>query len=1367
MSIQDLYKQVLNEEISQERFLYFVRKDPRLSSIITNSISFEDAIKNLKAKSIIWEESSNNIEEFDFIGSIKKLQESALYTDPEIMKKKNNADHVNYYEFENGWRMEYQKIIKSNSNKNKIDMEQAIEKAKAKAIKNIEKDPIYYTRLISGEKQSKKRTDLPIEVDKKRSNVVDKPNQMKSPKGFKKDKSNVSVKKEKAKKPQGIKTMKGGSGGKTTEKQLKESSTNEFKPDHIVTQDYRDRWSELPDGEYDLHKGEKVQLIYNSGIGSLTVKTASGEKKSIAGFSGNILQRLPKEDKPSKDELKEAIKVFKEASKFLKKKQKLSPKAKKEVKKAIGDFYDAGGCSSIKEKSDKLKGGLGDKLSLKDVDKQELKKGIKHEMEHTNDPKIAMEIALDHLAEDPHYYSDNKCSCLKEAPKYNAKKNDYHFYLCEIINGKIVINEGFTYKEDAIARKKEQEEEGHTGGLTFKVFSEKFLKSKGVDPNNDSNWHNPSYIKEKTKDLNETMSPTNLKRGKSYIYSGGEKDIDVEYMGMLTKAKKPYMFKILGKKGKDANLDLTAVEISRFIQTYNDAFLARENMSVNKKGNLKQSVSDFNADRCKQQVGHGKKYSFKIGPNNKFSVYKTSKGEITLYNDTDEEIDYIYKNMDDAIDDIIIMINTYDEADDKLGELGESIFDSPGKSVQGKEVAFTIQGKNDPDEKIRITKIVKSGKKNPKKGEFEITFKSGDKLIITKSDYGVNAVYFGDSDHNKVIDLDKSLSDLSDKVFPKEKAAAESVNNEGKIIEELRKKIGKDNPNPEIFQLTPKGYEEIIRIKEFHDLINAKKIKVSHGKGTQHFLVLLNGDPETHQKVSSIIDKVHDKIGEDVVKRYPWAVKDSPNKDLNEEITKKPKVVPFDYDHPNRLKDLKARPDQLLKFNQGFGKYGTVWLIVDPDVKSAYSSSGHDYGSGKKHRSSSEPLKVIAKFYRQEGTDIVVDLRGFDVKKLKDEILDYDFNKSMQPPTDIKEVLRKIIRKKIQEVQIVGPHEKAKMLNDLMKRYDWYYEDSDDPQLKQRAQETHDLAMKLVNELGDKGIEIFNSYAPDDCQISSDDITSVDKASTTANASIVNPKQTAEPTYEAMHVDKSGKLRHYIETNFDRDKMKSTLKKNVDYDFSIGDKEYKVIINPYAEGFLFINNEGKRMAKEKNLDDLADSIAYAIKNSYFDLAEEIEDIEVPGKNKSDKSTKFVTKDTHIDPKPLLTALYKDWGNDGLYSDISHIVASNGGAEKPLSDKAYQLIVKKLRGYQEYEYYEDYLKVSINENEDQTNHQAYIEKMKEMTPQEIADIVLSNGFAKDSIKNKVALKILAQYVKDGLKDPKVNQALHKLVDLNKK
>lgn len=57
---------------------------------------------------------------------------------------------------------------------------------------------------------------------------------------------------------------------------------------------------------------------------------------------------------------------------------------------------------------DRLPGGKGDKLKPSDVDQAQLRMGIEVEMEHTKDRRLAREIALDHLAEDPKYYTKLK-----------------------------------------------------------------------------------------------------------------------------------------------------------------------------------------------------------------------------------------------------------------------------------------------------------------------------------------------------------------------------------------------------------------------------------------------------------------------------------------------------------------------------------------------------------------------------------------------------------------------------------------------------------------------------------------------------------------------------------------------------------------------------------------------------------------------------------------------------------------------------------------------------------------------------------------------------------------------------------------------
>lgn len=67
--------------------------------------------------------------------------------------------------------------------------------------------------------------------------------------------------------------------------------------------------------------------------------------------------------------------------------------------------------------ADKLPGGKADNMKLEefmktDAAKEDIADGIKHEMEHTNDPNLAAEIAMDHEVEQldktgkPDYYKN-------------------------------------------------------------------------------------------------------------------------------------------------------------------------------------------------------------------------------------------------------------------------------------------------------------------------------------------------------------------------------------------------------------------------------------------------------------------------------------------------------------------------------------------------------------------------------------------------------------------------------------------------------------------------------------------------------------------------------------------------------------------------------------------------------------------------------------------------------------------------------------------------------------------------------------------------------------------------------------------------
>ncbi|MBE3101959.1 MAG: zinc ribbon domain-containing protein, partial [Firmicutes bacterium] len=68
------------------------------------------------------------------------------------------------------------------------------------------------------------------------------------------------------------------------------------------------------------------------------------------------------------------------------------------------DIEPDSGTSEAKRK-DHIPGGQGDKKVASDFNAEQVKIGTKIEMEHTDDPIIAGEIVLDHLKEDPEYYT--------------------------------------------------------------------------------------------------------------------------------------------------------------------------------------------------------------------------------------------------------------------------------------------------------------------------------------------------------------------------------------------------------------------------------------------------------------------------------------------------------------------------------------------------------------------------------------------------------------------------------------------------------------------------------------------------------------------------------------------------------------------------------------------------------------------------------------------------------------------------------------------------------------------------------------------------------------------------------------------------
>jgi len=65
-------------------------------------------------------------------------------------------------------------------------------------------------------------------------------------------------------------------------------------------------------------------------------------------------------------------------------------------------------------REDSLPGGKGEGNDPSQVDQEQLAMGVKTEMEHTHDADLAREIAMDHLAEDPQYYSNLKSAGMAD-----------------------------------------------------------------------------------------------------------------------------------------------------------------------------------------------------------------------------------------------------------------------------------------------------------------------------------------------------------------------------------------------------------------------------------------------------------------------------------------------------------------------------------------------------------------------------------------------------------------------------------------------------------------------------------------------------------------------------------------------------------------------------------------------------------------------------------------------------------------------------------------------------------------------------------------------------------------------------------------
>jgi hypothetical protein len=126
MTTQDLYTKVVTGEITEQKFLYEVRRDTNLPWI-TSSNTFSDTVKILKNRGMVSE---------------KQTKLTTGKQEVEIISK--TIDMVNPYEYAKGMNIELG--VENEAVGNAGITEEDIKKAQKKVLKNLTKDQNYYSK---------------------------------------------------------------------------------------------------------------------------------------------------------------------------------------------------------------------------------------------------------------------------------------------------------------------------------------------------------------------------------------------------------------------------------------------------------------------------------------------------------------------------------------------------------------------------------------------------------------------------------------------------------------------------------------------------------------------------------------------------------------------------------------------------------------------------------------------------------------------------------------------------------------------------------------------------------------------------------------------------------------------------------------------------------------------------------------------------------------------------------------------------------------------------------------------------------------------------------------------------------------------
>ena len=790
-------------------------------------------------------------------------------------------------------------------------------------------------------------------------------------------------------------------------------------------------------------------------------------------------------------------------------------------------------------KKQKLKGGKGDKITPDQVNYYEFRKGWKHELEHTDDIDKAKEIALDHLSEDPMYYT------RLEIIEFEAKKKERADLPIDISKKKASVKDEKNQMTPAKKQKKETSNVSDSG-----------KKEKATSKN--------AGIK---KMKGGTSQPTNISEAKSQKSKNSTADdlfSGIDMSGFFTSTEEP------------------------------DIVSAPEKKTVG--GSSKKSVSDFTKGELEEPKSNEKESGARIVKIGDKEVYLTDRPKDIKKGDTETgqfEVLTIkgnqkkYINIDAASYKNILKITTNNEDEIKKGrgkyvyrsispvdEKAKNIaaeYSKQREDIEKKITNNTIKRAEDSVKKKKIT--IKSPTKNdidssgvpyevqvyvdgrPQKGPTVLmtdsvienltgtpkeSIKSGDtyKIKITEKDRESYGEYPVPNKELKIIkrikatvsidtktDASKKTVDepKKDSAFSRPSAPSEkksdiinyyyAVNpNTKKVFKfydaDLARGYVKRNPDFVFMGKNQAIAQKYIDREDVEKKKKSKKQSTSQGPTaytTKDFVVIdkktaeIVQDFDTKEKANlfakeqnsadyevvsksvadTVIKKIKSQLGtteEPIKRRKRFIVKEEQKED--------PKLsaglqVSFSIQDPENLSSIQQVRDTVknASFNGG-QKRLTMSLSGGAEVVFTADASGEPVGIYFSKSDTEEDVKKSQKIT--------------DIKDPLNKILDkyYPKPKDVEENTSNDSILEDYIRKRIKEalkegdegqfIGMVGPNVIKKKLTDYMQKYNPDWETDPSPLQRSIGAEYQGIIAKLVAELNDRepglGTSIYKEY---------------------------------------------------------------------------------------------------------------------------------------------------------------------------------------------------------------------------------------------------------------------------------------------------